>query len=226
VEYPSPLLKSLPLRERPAARVRERPDACGMVELIAAVVGGSRQLEIAGDVVRRFETLEGLLWAAPEEMESIPHLGWAGAARLKAALELGRRMVVEKADRRAVIRSPADAAGRLVARMVGLDQEELWVLLLDTRNQVITEVALYKGDVNTAHVRPCEVFKEAIRRNAAAVIIAHNHVSGDASPSPEDLSVTKTICAAGDLLGIEVLDHLVIGKERYVSMKERGLGFQ
>lgn len=225
MEYPGPLLKSLPLRERPAARVCERPDACGMVELIAAVVGGSRQLEIAGDVVRQFETLEGLLRAAPEEMESIPHLGWAGAARLKAALELGRRMVVEKGDQRAVIRSPADVAGWLMPEMVGLDQEQVRLILLDTRNKVMAETTLYVGSLNATHICVCEVFKEAVRRNACAVILAHNHPSSDPAVSPEDVAVTRQIRQAGELLGIELVDHLVIGKQRYVSMRERGLGF-
>ncbi len=109
--------------------------------------------------------------------------------------------------------------------MSALEQEHLRVLLLDTRNRVLDIVEVYQGSVNTSQVRVGEVFKAAIRRNATAVVIVHNHPSGDPTPSPDDLAVTRACVQAGKLMDVEVLDHLVIGQGRYVSMKERGLGF-
>jgi DNA repair protein RadC len=122
------------------------------------------------------------------------------------------------------IRSPADAALLLLGEMGALDQEQLRVVLLDTRNRVMSVETVYVGSLNAAIVRPAEVFREAVRRNACSVIVAHNHPSGDPSPSPEDIATTRTIIAAGQLLDIETLDHLVIG-QGWVSLKERGLAF-
>jgi DNA repair protein RadC len=106
-----------------------------------------------------------------------------------------------------------------------LDQETFVVVLLDTRNRVLAKHTLYQGTLNASHVRVCEVFREPIRRNAASIILAHNHPSGDPTPSPEDASVTRQLVTSGRLLDIEVLDHLVIGQQRFVSLRERGLGF-
>jgi proteasome lid subunit RPN8/RPN11 len=126
---------------------------------------------------------------------------------------------------RPVIHSPGDAFQVLQAFLGPLDHEELWVLNLDTRNRVLNLVKLYQGSVNASQVRVSEVFRQAIMDNAPALIVAHNHPSGDPTPSPEDVSVTRSIIQAGKLLDIEVLDHVVIGADRFVSLKERGLGF-
>jgi DNA repair protein RadC len=123
------------------------------------------------------------------------------------------------------IKSPADAAALLMAEMQGLDQEHLRAVLLDTKNRVLTITTVYVGSVNSAMIRVGEVFKEAIRLNAVAMILTHNHPSGDCSPSPEDILVTRQIVEAGKLLDCDVLDHLIIGGGRYCSMRERGLGF-
>jgi DNA repair protein RadC len=109
--------------------------------------------------------------------------------------------------------------------MSALEQEELWVLLLDTRNRVLNQVTVYRGSVNNSQVRVGELFKAAIRTNAASIIVIHNHPSGDPTPSPEDVNVTRAIVTAGKLLDIEVLDHLIVGQGKWVSLKERGLGF-
>ena len=123
------------------------------------------------------------------------------------------------------VSSPADAANLLMSDMALLEQEHLRLVLLDTRNHVLATPNIYVGSLNTSVIRVGELFRHAIKENAAAMIVAHNHPSGDPSPSPEDVSVTRQIVSAGQLLDVEVLDHLVIGHGRYVSLKERGLGF-
>jgi DNA repair protein RadC len=162
--------------------------------------------------------------------KSVPELVRMGltkrqARHLVASLETGKRLVTEQFNDRYQIRSPADAATMLMVEMSALDQEVLRVVLLDTKNRVQQTSDVYRGSVNSAQIRVGEVFKEAVRRNSAALIVCHNHPSGDPTPSPEDILVTRQIVEAGKLLDCEVLDHLVIGKGRYVSMRERGLGF-
>lgn len=160
-----------------------------------------------------------------DQLEGVAGVGPAKAAQFLAGLELAKRITRAVGDARPTVRSPADAAGLLLADMADLEQEELRVILLNTRNDVINIVTAYKGSLNSAAVRVCEVFKGAIRQNACAIIVAHNHPSGDPSPSPEDVRVTRALVEAGRLMDIEVLDHVVIGQGRWVSMKERGLGF-
>jgi len=141
-------------------------------------------------------------------------------------IELGRRIAVSSPEERTVIKSPADAANLLMYQLAALDQEYLFVILLDTRNRVMGKpFEVYHGSLNTSLIRVGEVFREAVKTNAAALIVAHNHPSGDPSPSPEDVAVTRALVEAGKLLDIDVLDHLVIGHHRFVSLKERGLGF-
>ncbi|PDW03762.1 RadC family protein [Candidatus Viridilinea mediisalina] len=147
-------------------------------------------------------------------------------SRIVAAVsELSRRMLRPSLNR-LQIKQPSDAAHFLMVEMGHLDQEHLSVLLLDTKNRVQDFVTIYIGSVNSAQIRVGEVFKDAIRRNSAAIIVAHNHPSGDCTPSPEDVRVTREIVQAGNMLDIQVLDHLVIGMGVYVSMRERGLGWQ
>jgi len=152
-------------------------------------------------------------------------LGPAKAAQIKAALELGNRMRLETPDERQSIHSPADAAALVQFEMSVLEQEELHVILLDNRNRVLKIERVYRGSVNTSQVRVGELFKAAVRSNAPALIVVHNHPSGDPTPSPDDVAVTRAIVSAGKLLDVDVLDHLVIGRGSYVSLKERGLGF-
>ncbi|MDW8405351.1 RadC family protein, partial [Chloroflexus sp.] len=129
-------------------------------------------------------------------------------------------------DERFPIRSPADVAALLMVEMSHLDQEHLRTVLLDTKNRVQQISTIYIGSLNSATIRIGEVFKDAVRRNSAAIIVVHNHPSGEATPSPEDIQVTRQLVAAGRLLDIEVLDHLIIGRGHYVSLRERGLGFE
>lgn len=224
-DYPAPALQNLPLRERPAYRITHvGAGACSVPEVLATVIGGQEQIELAHQLLSEFDDLVGLVHAAPEQIESIPGLGPASTARLKAALELGRRVTQVEAGEKPQVRAPADAAKLLMPEMGHLEQEHFVVLLLDTRNRMIARETLYKGSLNASHIRVGEVFREAVRRNCAAILVAHNHPSADVSPSPEDISVTRKIVEAGEMLDIDVLDHLVIGRSRFVSLRERGLG--
>lgn len=152
-------------------------------------------------------------------------LGPAKTAQINAAIELGYRLLKENPVLADSISSPVDAADMIRYKMQGLKQEELWVIMLDTRNRLITIDEVYKGSLNSSQVRVGELFRAVVQRNAASVILAHNHPSGDPSPSPEDVALTRAVVEAARLMDIEVLDHLVIGRGEYVSMKERGLGF-
>jgi len=149
-------------------------------------------------------------------------LGPAKAAQLKAALELGRRSASTQTQERLAVKCPEDIANLLQAEMSLLEQEELRLVLLDSKNQVLTVTHLYKGSVNTSLVRVSELFRDAVRENCPALIAVHNHPSGDPTPSQEDIRITEQMIEAGKMLDIEVLDHIIIGHRRYVSLKERG----
>lgn len=138
--------------------------------------------------------------------------------------ELNSELYAQPTER-PTISSPADAANLIMPFIENLDHEELWVILLDTRNRVLKLVKLYQGSINSSQVRIAEVFREAIIENAPSLILAHNHPSGDPAPSPDDLAVTRAVVQAGKLLDVNALDHMVFGQGRWVSMKERGLGF-
>jgi DNA repair protein RadC len=225
IPYELPRLKRLPLREQPAYRVAQNAAACSLAELLAAVIGGTQQLETAEALLARFENIRGLFQAHIAEIASVHGIGQQTAIRLKAALALGQRLL-DPAEERPAIHSPADAAALVQHEMSLLEQEYLRVILLNTRNRVIGIEEIYHGSLNSSQVRVGEIFKPAIARMAAAVIVLHNHPSGDCSPSPDDISITRAIVEAGKLIDIECLDHLIIGSAgRWVSLKERGLGF-
>jgi len=223
-----PRAETLPLRERPLHRVAEAPAACNVIELLSALVGGPRQIETAEALLAHYGSLRAIRMASAGEITaSVRGIGQQTAARLVSALELGRRLAVEVEDEHPLIHSPADAANLIQYDMACLEQEELWVLLLNTRNRLFEIDRLYRGSTNSSQVRVGEIFKAAIRRNATSIIVAHSHPSGDPTPSPDDVAVTRAIVQAGKTLDITVLDHLICGRNptRYVSMKERGLGF-
>jgi DNA repair protein RadC len=152
-------------------------------------------------------------------------VGPAKAAQLQAALEIGRRVSMLTQGERPALQSPQDVARLVSYEMQALEQEHMRVLLCDTRNRLIRMVEVYKGSLNAASVRIGEVFREAIRSNAAGLVVVHNHPSGDPTPSPEDVALTRTMVEAGRLLDIEVLDHIIVGQGQFVSLKARGLGF-
>jgi DNA repair protein RadC len=221
-----PAIRELPESERPVHRLhRYGEGALSSSELLAILAGTAHQLHDAAHLVAVFEGLQGLARANLAELQQQPGIGAATAARIKAAFELGRRLIAEPPEDRHQIRTPADAANLVMAEMSLLEQEHLRTILLDTKNRVLDIPTIYVGSVNTSMIRVAEVFREAIRRNCPSLIVLHNHPSGDANPSPEDVAVTRQIVEAGRLLDIETLDHVIIGRQKFVSLKEKGLGF-
>jgi DNA repair protein RadC len=219
-------VSALPVREQPTQRVLADSSSCSAVELLAALIGGPRQIETATALLAKFNSVAGIVSASTADIASVRGVGQTTAARLKAALQLGIRATHDLPEKTQV-GSPADAATILRPCFIGKEQEHVYVLLLDTRNRVIGQpVLIYKGSLNTAMIRVGELFREAIRWNAAAIIMAHGHPSGDPSPSPDDVAVTRLVVEAGKLLDIPLHDHLILGAgSRFVSLKERGLGF-
>ena len=229
VEY-QPLIRELPAQERPRERLKKYGAASlSNAELLAIILrtGAASEsvLNLSAKLLARFGGLSGLAKAGFGELCMERGLAEAKAAQLKAALELGRRLLSTQPEERLVIKSPQDVANLLQAEMSFLEQEELRLVLLNTKNQVLAISQVYKGSVNTSLIRVSELFREAVRENCPALVVVHNHPSGDPTPSPEDIKITEQIVKAGKLLDIEVLDHLIIGHQRYVSLKERGLGF-
>ena len=225
-----PMMRDLAASDKPRERllhVGER--AVSTAELIAIIirvgVAGENVVRLSERILAYFGGLPGLARASVAELETVKGIGTAKAVQIKAALELGRRLMASAPEERSKVTSPGDAANLLIPEMALLEQEHLRLVLLDTRNHVLSTPTIYIGSLNTSVVRVGELFRAAIKENAAAIIVAHNHPSGDPSPSPEDVNVTRQIVKAGQLLDIEVLDHVIIGGQRYVSLKERGLGF-
>jgi DNA repair protein RadC len=216
--------------ERPRERLeRLGPGSLATAELLAILlrtgVPGENAVQVGQRLLKEMHGLGGLHRATFDQVCEQYGVGPAKAAQIKAALELGSRLRSEEPDVRTVVHSPGDAADQLIYEMSALQSEELWVLVLDVRNRILKRDRLYRGSVNSSQVRVGEIFREAIRVNGVSVIVAHNHPSGDPTPSPEDIALTRAIVQAGKLVDVEVLDHLVIGSQRYVSLKERGLGF-
>lgn len=225
------MIRDLPVDLRPRERMLYAgPSALSTAELLAIIlrVGnkGENVVRMAERLLSEFGGVIGLAQANFEELCAAYGMGEAKATQIKAALELGRRLMVAAPAERLQVRSPVDVANLLMLEMSLLEQEQLRVVLLDTKNFVIRVHTVYSGSLNSAVVRISEVFREAIRSNSASIAVVHNHPSGDPTPSPEDVRVTEMIVEAGALLDIDVLDHLIIGRNRFVSLKERGLGFK
>lgn len=223
-------ITDLDVSERPRERLASLgPQVLSDAELLAILLRVGKQglnaVEVGRQLLLEFNGLPGIHRASFEDVVAQPGIGPAKAAQIKAAIELGRRMMLASPDDQMTIHSPADAANLVLYEMGALEQEELWLILLDTRNRVQKIEHVYRGSVNNSQVRVGELFKKAIRINATSLIVVHNHPSGDPTPSPEDVAITRSIVQAGRLLDVAVLDHLVIGRGNWVSLKERGLGF-
>jgi len=229
VEY-RPTIRQLPASERPRERLRDRgAGALSNSELLAIILRtgtpSENALALATTALARFGGLPGLLRASFGELCAQHGMGEAKAAQVKAALELGRRLLSAQPEERATVRSPRDVENLLLAEMALLEQEHMRVLLLNAKNQVLAIPEVYKGSVNTTQVRLGELFREAIREGCPAIIVVHNHPSGDPTPSRDDVDMTRALIEAGKLLDIDVLDHIVIARQGVVSLRDKGLGF-
>ena len=223
-------IRELPAAERPRERLALRgPGGLTSAELIGLLWGsgsaGRSAVDVAADALARHDGLTGLARATDVELEAVPGVGRARAAQLAAAFELGRRLMADWPAGRWSIRSPRDVADRLVLQMGRLEREELRVVVLNTRNVVLRVATIYQGNVASSLVRVAELYRDAVRLNASGLILVHNHPSGDPTPSPDDLHLTAEALAAGRLLDIQLLDHLIIGHDAYVSLRDRGIAF-
>jgi DNA repair protein RadC len=223
-------IKDMREEERPRERLAKLgPQALTLAELLAILlrvgVVGESAVQVGQRLLQNFGGISGIHRASIDELSSQKGIKLAKAAQIKAAIELGRRLIIESPEERPAIHSPAEAAEMVQYEMRALEQEELRVLLLDTRNRVQHIETVYRGSVNSSQVRVAEIFKTAIRRNATNIIVIHNHPSGDPTPSPDDIAITRAILQAGELLDVKLLDHIIVGSGRFVSLKERGMGF-
>ena len=221
-------IKDLPEDIRPRERLlREGSEALSDIEILAILLRtGSQEasaLDLASLIMSRFKSLRQLLGATVEELGEIKGVGPAKACQVKAALELARRTTKYADLPRPVIKSPDDAADLVMEEMRHFDREHFRAILLNTKNQVIGTDKVSVGTLNSSAVHPRELFRNAIKRGAASVILVHNHPSGDPAPSREDRDITQRIKEAGIIIGIEVLDHIIIGDNKFTSFKANGL---
>ncbi|MFD0962327.1 RadC family protein [Paenibacillus chungangensis] len=227
MEMQSGNLRDVPHEERPRERMmRYGAEALSHAELLAILLrtGTQRQsaIHLAGVVLKQCGSLRNLMDLSMEELTAIKGIGPAKAVQLRAGIELGRRMIRSKLPDVVTVRSPKDAADYLMEDLRYLKKEHFVCLFLNTKNHIIARETLSMGTLNASLVHPREVFRAAIKCNSASIICAHNHPSGDPAPSPEDIRLTKRLAEAGQLVGIDILDHIVIGDGRFVSLKEQG----
>ena len=232
----SNLIREMPEGDRPRERFMERgPGALKPEELIAILLRtgmkGKSAVQLAQELLQDYDhSLDELVRAPVEVLAKRKGFGKAKAIQLKAAFELAKRLSETTRRKQAIINTPAEAAGAVREDLRGLDRESFRVLLLNTKNTLIPPPReISKGTLNASIVEPREVFKEAMAASAASVVLAHNHPSGDPTPSAEDIAITKRLVKAGELLGITVLDHVILGQrtpdrpQDYTSLKELGL---
>jgi DNA repair protein RadC len=229
VEYHA-RIRDLPAGDRPRERLRDAgAGSLSNQELLAILLrtGTAREsaVALASRLLSQYDGLVGLARTGFAELCSERGLGEAKAAQVQAALELGKRVAASQPEERPSVRYPEDVANLLQAEMALLEQEHLLVLLLNTRNQLLAKKEVYRGSVHTAVVRIGELFREALRQNAPAIILVHNHPSGDPSPSRDDIAMTKQAIAAGELLDIDVIDHIILAHGGFSSMKRLQAGF-
>jgi DNA repair protein RadC len=225
------MIRDMPEGERPRERlVRYGANTLSNAELIAILlrtgVTGEGVISMSNRLLSEYGGLAGMGRVSYGELCSVNGISEAKACQLLAALELGRRLVSLSPNDRPIIVSPSDVANLLSAEMGFLDQEHLRVLLLSTKSEVLGIHEVYKGTVNSAAVRVAEVLRPAIRENCPSIIVVHNHPSGDPAPSSQDIMITRQINQAAEMMDIELLDHIIIGGQNHLSMKNKGLGFR
>jgi DNA repair protein RadC len=218
-------VRELPSHERPRERLQHfGPQALSMAELLAIILRtgtrGDNALELANKLLSKYWGLPGLVRADFRELCAEHGIGEAKSAQVKAALELGRRLALVQPDTRYKISTPSDAANLVMLDLAYLDTEQMRILLLDAKCQLVEKISSYQGTANSSVLRAAEVFRPAIIRNCPGLILCHNHPSGDPTPSPEDITSTRQLVEAGRILDIELVDHIIIGHQRFVSLKE------
>ncbi|MHC2203758.1 RadC family protein [Paenibacillus sp. PvR053] len=221
-------LRDVPNEERPRERmIQYGAQALSNAELLAILLRtGTFQesaVHVAQRLLRESGGLRKLSDMSMEQFTEIKGIGAAKALQIQAGIELGRRMARSAMNETVIIRSPQDVASLLMEDLRYLQKEHFVCLFLNTKNHVIGQETLSMGSLNASIVHPREVFRAAIKRSSASIVCAHNHPSGDPTPSPEDVQITKRLVQAGDIVGIDVLDHIVIGDQRFVSLKELGM---
>jgi DNA repair protein RadC len=222
-------VRDLPLSERPRERLLKLgSEALSAQEVLALILGrgikGESVMVTSQKLLSRFGNLKGVANASVEELTQTRGIGPAKATQIKAALEFSRRLEADASEKpKPVLKSPEDVAAEVRSQLKGKKKEHFLVLCLDTRNRLINRKLVSMGSLDTSIVHPREVFNEAVSSCAASVIFAHNHPSGDPEPSKEDVELTKRLAKAGEIMGIDVLDHIIICDKSYVSLKARNL---
>jgi len=219
----------LPPGERPRERLLKLgSEALSAQEVLALILGrgikGESVIEISQKLLSRFGNLKGVANASVEELTQTKGIGPAKAAQIKAALELSKRLEADVGEKpQPILKSPEDVAAVVRSQLKGKKKEHFLVLCLDTRNRLINRKLVSIGSLDTSIVHPREVFKEAVSASAASVIFVHNHPSGDPEPSKEDVELTKRLAKAGEIIGIDVLDHIIVCDKSYLSLKAKSL---
>lgn len=222
------MVRDIPQADRPRERMLEiGPEGLSNAELLAIILrtGSTNEsvFQLAHKVLAELEMLHNLQEITIEELTMIRGIGPAKAIQIKAAIELGRRVYRNIEDEKITIRSPRDVANYLIEELRYLKKEHFIAVLLDTKNKVIAKETISIGTLNSSIVHPREVFKPAIKKSVSAIIVVHNHPSGDPTPSREDIEVTKRLIKAGEIVGIDLLDHIIIGGSDFFSLKDKGL---
>ena len=222
-------IHDLPISERPRERLQKLGvEALSTQEILALILGrgvaGESVMVTAQRLLSQFGNLKGIASASVEELSQVKGIGVAKSSQIKAAFELANRLEgYSEAGDKPVIKTPDDVAGLVKGRLKGKKKEHFLALLLDTRNQLIKVAEISIGSLDTSIVHPREVFKEAISASAASVIFVHNHPSGDPTASEDDIKLTKRLAEVGEIMGIDVLDHIIITDKKYLSLKREGL---
>jgi len=224
----TPMIREMPSSERPRERLAKRgASSLKTAELMAILFRtGTRNLnvvELAERMLHKFGSLTAMSRANTDELQDCEGIGFAKAVEIQAAFELGRRLAAEEMLDRPVIKTAKDVARLMMPDMQSLDREHFKIILLNTKNHVLQTHTVSIGSLNASVVHPRECFRPAIAAQAAAIILVHNHPSGDVEPSAEDMSLTRRLMSAGDLLGIKVLDHVIIGGNKYFSIVDKGV---
>lgn len=222
------MLRDLPDEERPRERMlRYGAGVLSQTELLAILLRTGTRNESAIHMAQRLLAeiggIRGIMDLSLDELTKMKGIGPAKAVQIKAGIELGQRLAKARAPEARIIRSPRDAADQVMEELRYLQKEHFVCLFLNTKNHIIAQETLSVGSLNASIVHPREVFRAAIKCSSASIVCVHNHPSGDPSPSPEDIRMTERLCRAGEIVGIDVLDHIVIGDGSFVSLKEQGL---